>query len=380
MKYLFILICAIHLKISPVNCQHMDYLPFEIEGSIDADTGCIHLNVYHQTEYYPEGIRDFKAKINKGTFSFKGEIPYPQGFILSYGEIYRSNFFVIDTGYQTVKCYVDSVRKLPLINNRFMEESRVDMANAFKEVREKSALNKQMWQNASKKYKGEIPSDIKLSLEKDLKSVFIKGDSALYQYVSSHPDSYLAFWTLIELLTFGYEPIFDSIFEQFSFALKNTYAGQALKRNLENARVLGPGKKFPPISVKDIHEEKLDFDSFSDRKYILVDFWYSNCHPCIAQFPALNNIYHTYKEKGFEIIGISTDRSKFKNNWLGAIEKYEIRWPQFWDIDGVESTKLQINAFPTSFLLDSHGVIIDKNIKPAALENFLFENLMKEIE
>jgi peroxiredoxin len=375
MKYLFILICAIYLKINSVNCQHMDYLPFEIEGSIDVDTGYIYLNVYHQNEYYPEDIKDFKARINGGTFSFKGKIPYPQGFSLSYGDNYWSKMFVIDTGYQTVKCYVDSVRKLPLISNRLMEESRVDMANAFKEVREKSALNKQNWQDASKQYNGEIPSDIKLSLEKDLKSVFIKGDSTLYLYVSSHPDSYLAFWTLIELFTFGYEPIFDSIFEQFSSALKSTYAGQALKRNLENARVLGPGKKFPPISVKDIHGNNLDFNAYSDRKYILIDFWYSNCSPCIAQFPDLNNIYNKYKEKGFEIIGISTDRSKFKYNWLGAIEKYEIHWPQFWDIDGIESTKLLINAFPTSFLLDRHGVIIDKNIKPAELEIFLNENL-----
>jgi len=376
MKFLLPVLCvALLIQNRIVSAQQSDYLPFEIDGSIDADTGYIYLKIYHQAEYYPEDIRDFKAKIYNGTFSFKGEIPYPQGFTINYGDNYRSKFFVIDTGYQTVKCYVDSTRKYPLINNRFMEESKVDMANAFKEVRESSALNKQKWQNASEQYNGEIPYDIKLSLEKDLKSIFAKSDSTLYQYVSSHPDSYLAFWTLIELLTFGYEPIFDSIYEQFSSAIKNTYAGQALEKNLNMARILAPGKKFPAISVMDNIENALDFNDYSDRKYILLDFWYSNCRPCIAQFPHLSSLYSTYKDKGLEIIGISTDRSKYKNNWLRAIDKYQIQWPQYWDMDGIESSRLSINVFPTTVLLDSKGIIISKHIRPAELEQFLKENL-----
>lgn len=373
--FLHVLYVSLLLQNTIASAQQRDYLPFEIEGIIDVDTGYIYLKIYHQTEYYPEDISDFRAKIYNGTFSFKGEIPYPHGFSFSYGDNYRSKLFVIDTGYQTVKCYVDSVRKLPLINNRFMEESKVDMANTFKEVKEKSALNRQKWQAAFEKYNGEIPSDVKISLEKELKSIFVKSDSTLYQYVSSHPDSYLAFWTLIELFTFGYEPIFDSIYEQFSSALKTTYAGQALERNLKMAGILAPGKKFPAISVKDNHKMELDFNAYSDRKYILLDFWYSNCAPCIAQFPHLSTLYSTYKDKGLEIMGISTDRSKYKNNWLNAIEKYKIQWPQFWDMDGIESSRLFIIAFPTTILLDSNGTIIAKHIKPAELEIFLNENL-----
>ncbi len=256
-----------------------------------------------------------------------------------------------------------------------MEESRVDMANAFKEVREKRSMNNQKWQTASEKYNGDIPSDIKLSIEKEFKSLYVKSDSTLLQYVSTHPDSFLALWTLIELLDFGYEPIFDSIFEQFSGDLRNTHAGQALERNLKIARMLAPGKKFPVIQVKDSLENELDFTTFSDKKFILLDFWYSNCGPCIAQFSHLSKLYKTYKDKAFEIIGISTDKSELKNKWLKAIEKYQIQWPQFWDMDGIESSKLFINVFPTTILLDSNGTIIAKHIRPAELEQFLMENL-----
>jgi thiol-disulfide isomerase/thioredoxin len=374
MRTLFLL-SLLFLQNGVLFSQQADYKPFEIEGSIDVDTGYIYLKIYDHAEYYPDDIRDFKAKINNRTFSFKGEIPYPQGFTLSYGDNYWSKLFVIDTGYQTVKCYLDSVRKLPEINNRIMEESRVDLAEAFKEVREKRALNNQKWKIASEKYNGDIPSDIKLSIEKEFKSLYVKSDSTLLQYVSTHPDSFLALWTLIELLDFGYEPIFDSIFEQFSGDLRSTHAGQALDRNLKIARVLAPGKRFPAISVKDNLERELDFTAYADRKYILLDFWYSYCGPCIAQFPHLKTIYSSYKDKGFEIIGISTDKSKLKDKWLKAIEKYQIQWPQFWDMDGIESSKLFINVFPTTILLDSNGTIIAKHIKPAELEQFLKENL-----
>ena len=106
-----------------------------------------------------------------------------------------------------------------------------------------------------------------------------------------------------------------------------------------------------------------------------MDFWYSNCRPCIAQFPHLRETYQAYQSQGFEIIGISTDRTRYKENWMKAIDKYQLSWPQYWDQDGVESSKLSINKFPSNFLLDQHGKIIKKDLRPVELEEFLKENM-----
>ncbi len=355
--------------------QQIDYLPFEIEGSIDADTGYIYLKTYFQTGYYQEDIKEIKAEIRNRAFSLNGMLPYPLGFSLSYGEHYLSDLFVIEPGHQTVKCHIDSVWDIPEINNQPMHEYETEFISAFKSISEKRKDYRQRWNNSSRFYDGDIPADSELLFDRELKSLYVTSDSTLLQYVSTHPDSYLALWRLVEKFTFGYEPIFDSIFEQFSSSIQDTYTGQALKKNLKIAGVIAPGKKFPPISIKDTHEKEFDFNAFSDKEYVLLDFWYSNCGPCIAQFTHLNNLYQAYKEKGFEIIGISTDRSKYKNNWLRAIEKYQLQWPQFWDMDGIESSKLLINVFPTTILLDSDGTIISKHIRPAELEQFLEENL-----
>jgi peroxiredoxin len=119
----------------------------------------------------------------------------------------------------------------------------------------------------------------------------------------------------------------------------------------------------------------MDQASFSQHEYTFVDFWYSNCNPCIAQFPHLKETYAKYKDKGFEVIGISTDRLKDKKKWEEAIQRFELSWPQYWDQDGVASSKLSINKFPTNFLLDSQGKIINKDLRPVELEQFLLENI-----
>lgn len=64
-----------------------------------------------------------------------------------------------------------------------------------------------------------------------------------------------------------------------------------------------------------------------------------------------------------------------KAGWQNAIVKDQITWPQFWDINGRESAKLSIVAFPTNFLLNSEGKIIKKNIRPAELDKFLSEHI-----
>ena len=60
------------------------------------------------------------------------------------------------------------------------------------------------------------------------------------------------------------------------------------------------------------------------EKYTLVDFWFSHHGPCIRQFDELRYLYNTYKPKGFEIIGISTDDEKYIGDWKGIIKQYNL--------------------------------------------------------
>jgi thiol-disulfide isomerase/thioredoxin len=125
----------------------------------------------------------------------------------------------------------------------------------------------------------------------------------------------------------------------------------------------------------DSNEKKMTTQQIINGKYTLVDFWFSHCGPCIAQFPMMRNLYAKYKNAGFDVIGISIDKTVDIRAWLDAISKHKLEWKQYWDIDEKEAKRFFISIYPTNFLLDSEGRIIKKNILLEELEIFLTTNL-----
>ncbi|GHS93384.1 hypothetical protein FACS1894203_5890 [Bacteroidia bacterium] len=88
-------------------------------------------------------------------------------------------------------------------------------------------------------------------------------------------------------------------------------------------------------------------------------------------------IYQKYKNKGFEIVGVSLDNEK--TAWENATKKHQITWPQFSNLQGWADEAAQaygINSIPATFLIGKDGVIIEKNLEARTLELKL-EELLK---
>jgi len=109
------------------------------------------------------------------------------------------------------------------------------------------------------------------------------------------------------------------------------------------------------------------------KNFHLVDFWFSGCAPCRAQFNTLKELYSQYSNKGFEIVGISNDKDK--KEWGKAIIDEKLSWQQYWDMNRKDTHRLSINVFPSNFLIDSKGKIIAKNISLEALDELLSRDL-----
>jgi thiol-disulfide isomerase/thioredoxin len=108
-------------------------------------------------------------------------------------------------------------------------------------------------------------------------------------------------------------------------------------------------------------------------KYVLIDFWASWCGPCRAENPNLVKVYNDFKDKGFDIFGVSLDTDR--KSWLKAIKDDNLTWHHVSDLKGWENSAAQVygvRAIPANVLLDKDGYIIGKNLRG--------EDLRKKLE
>ncbi len=108
-------------------------------------------------------------------------------------------------------------------------------------------------------------------------------------------------------------------------------------------------------------------------KLVLVDFWATWCPPCQKDMPQVVQIYNRYKNKGFEIIGVSLDKNysalkKFK-------DQYGMTWPMAQDKFKIISNKWGVETIPTMVLIDQNGVIISDRLYSRNLESYIRKHL-----
>jgi thiol-disulfide isomerase/thioredoxin len=110
-------------------------------------------------------------------------------------------------------------------------------------------------------------------------------------------------------------------------------------------------------------------------KVVLIDFWASWCVPCRKTIPSLKKVYSQYKEKGFEIYGISLDTEA--DSWKDAVKHNGITWLQVLDANGETAGVWNVNYIPNTFLLDKTGKIVAVNPTEEELQKH-YRNCFKQ--
>ena len=161
--------------------------------------------------------------------------------------------------------------------------------------------------------------------------------------------------------------------ERFQQNLPDSRYTEQFTAQVEDMRKLAIGMPAPDIALPNPEGDTVALSSLRGN-YVMIDFWAAWCKPCRMENPNVVRMYNKYNDKGFEIYGVSLDRTK--DAWTEAIAKDNLSWTHVSDLkyfDSEAANLYNISAIPATILLDKEGKIIAKNLRGAELEAKLAE-------
>jgi cytochrome c biogenesis protein CcmG/thiol:disulfide interchange protein DsbE len=138
------------------------------------------------------------------------------------------------------------------------------------------------------------------------------------------------------------------------------WVSKAPPGNTTNASLASPQKGFlaPDFSLQTSDGETIRLSELRGRP-VLLNIWASWCTPCKAEMPALQRTYQTYVSQGFVILGINAANQDDSAQAISFAAAQGLTFPILLDASGEVSRAYQVRALPSSFFINSQGVIQD---------------------
>jgi len=339
---------------------------FVINGTIDVidDTKVYILQADQNNQPF---IKD-STSVKSNEFSFKGISATPE---ISYIQVEGVNGYVLailETGEITADIDKNNISKSTvsgtISNDDFVKykletKSLVDNMNSIASSAQDAIMN------------GDVATA--KELEKDYNKK--EREVLLYEwdFIIDNLDSYMSA-LLLEVFMVENKVNKDSIidvYESFSNRIKVSGVGKNIATLLSQYEdPIEVGELAPDFTAPGIDGSNITLSKITESNTVtLLDFWAAWCRPCRVENPNLVRLYKKYNKNGFDILGVSLDRTK--EQWEQAIEDDDLPWTQvsnlsFWN-DPV-ARRYSIRAIPQSYLIDNTGTVIGKNLRGNDLE------------
>lgn len=111
-------------------------------------------------------------------------------------------------------------------------------------------------------------------------------------------------------------------------------------------------------------------------KVVVLDFWATWCPPCRAEIPGYVEMQKQYADQGLVIVGVSLDQAGPKVVKDFA-KQFKINYPLVMGDQGIVEAFGDIQAIPTTFLIDRDGQI--RHRKVGAMHREEYEPIIKAL-
>ncbi len=115
------------------------------------------------------------------------------------------------------------------------------------------------------------------------------------------------------------------------------------------------GTSYPSFVVTDLNGDTIT-EKQLHGKITLINFWFEECAPCIAEIPALNQLYLKYRDiPKFQLLSFIRERPE---DAVKCIQRFEISYPLY-PIPGNKVYPLCFYlGFPTNIIIDTTGKVV----------------------
>jgi len=340
---------------------------FELIGNADVSDGTM-IYVLQADQNNQPYIKD-STSVQSNSFKFKGVSSTPQ---ISYIQVEGVNGYVLailENGDIKADIDKDDISKSRVYgtksNDDFIKyksetKSLVDVMNNISSEAQNAIMS------------GDVVTAMELEKEYNSK----EREVMLYEwdFIVDNLDSYMSA-LLLEVFMIENKVNKDSIidvYESFSNRIKVSDVGKNIADLLSQFEdPIEVGEIAPDFTAPSIDGPDVTLSNeLVNNKVTLLDFWAAWCRPCRIENPNLVRLHKKYKDAGFDIIGVSLDRTR--EQWEQAVIDDNLPWTQvsnlnFWN-DPV-ARRYSIRAIPQSYLLNKDGLVMGKNLRGQELED-----------
>ncbi len=342
---------------------------YTIEGTIDGlNSGPAVLKKIADGELLTVDSVDIKD----GNFKFTGSVDQPELFIITFNDTLDAVPVFIDNVDIKINASVDDIGNAEVTGS--------DLTNIFKgfnaELNNYNMHFRSLYNEYIQANMGGDAERVK-EIEKEYEQAEIEQGEYIKTFIKDNANNVVGPYVTYRHIAYKLDAAeLEELINLFATELEGSEYVKTLKEQLATMKRVAVGQPFVDFTMNDPEGNPVALSSVVGDKIVLVDFWAAWCNPCRQENPNLVANYAKYHEKGFEIFGVSFDKTK--EAWLKAVEDDGLTWPQVSDLkywDNAAGKLYGVRSIPHSVLIDKDGIIIAKNLRGEELGEKLAELL-----
>ena len=243
------------------------------------------------------------------------------------------------------------------------EEKVVNEKKELKHSNNTRPSNSVVFRNAKGSYLTETEKDSIVENQENLQAL------RRYDDVNKNTE-YILFKDYDDLRGFLEDSVVDDLIEENKL-MRSGGRGAVVMKRVQDKWL---DKPLPKEQFDMINGSTKSFSDF-EGSMLVINFWYINCGPCIAEMPYLNKLVEKYKDDNIKFLALSFDSKEDIKQFISEVDfKYEQG-----KIERAFSYEFTPVA-PGHFIVDESGIIKDILIGAPRQTELIYDRLVSVIE